>query len=263
MKLIKGTEKGFFAVLHDTARHISQCVKDNEEWYVDLGNECLYFDPSHGPNVWDYYFKQTFELKEPTTVVKDYTELVLLKDNSFRSTMNYIYSNFIILNEKTNKRMQPHYEYFDTHNVLGVHIRRTDKFILNSRGTTSQQSPVDLELFKNEIDAVEGDYDSIYLATDCQEACSYMKSIYGKKLSYNRYALRGVDSHSVHTDPWYGSGYDKGFDVLCDSIFLSKCKHLVRSSSNVSIAALYMNLNLTELNLNEKYLGDTESKVYL
>ena len=30
MKCITGTDKGFFAVANDTARHISQCIKDKE-----------------------------------------------------------------------------------------------------------------------------------------------------------------------------------------------------------------------------------------
>lgn len=265
MKLIQGNEAGFFAMSNDTARHISQCINDKEKWYVHWGSNTLYYDRQRGENVWDYYFKQTHAYKTPDSAVRDYTELILLKDNSFRSTMNYIYTNYFVLNDSTKKLIEPHFDYFARNKVLGVHIRRTDKFLINQRGTTVDHAPVDLEIFTREINEVIQDYDSIYLATDCVEACDYMKKMYGNKLIFNRDARRGFGTQSIHHDTSFSniSGYLKGLDVLIDAIYLSKCRHLIRSSSNVSIAALYMNLDLTELNLNEKYLGNTESKTYL
>jgi hypothetical protein len=265
MKLIQGNEAGFFAMSNDTARHISQCINNNEKWFVHWGSNTCYYDKNKGENVWEYYFKQPYMFEHPDSTVRDYTDLVLLKNNSFRATMNYIYSNYFVLNEQTHKLVEPHFSYFEQNKVLGVHIRRTDKFLINYRGTTPDHAPVDLELFKKEIDAVANDYDSIYLATDCTEACNFMKNTYGKKLIFNRNGNRGIGTQSIHHDSKFNniSGYLKGLDVLTDAIYLSKCKHLIRSSSNVSIAALYLNLNLTELNLNEKYLGNTESKTYL
>ena len=254
MKIIKGTEKGFFAVANDTARHISQCIQNNEEWFVGWGEETLYYDSSHGSNVWEYYFKQTYTYTEPNNVVSDYTEVV--RNGSFRETMYFIYSNFFILNEKTEKLLSTHYDFFANNNVLGVHIRRTDKFL---SGTGPNLAPVDLHLFKKEIDEVINNYDAIYLATDCAEAYQYIKNLYGKKVIANQNGNRGTGTQSIHNDYKHISGYKKGLDVLTDVIYLSKCKHLIRSSSNVSVTSLYINPELTYLNLNEKYLGDNES----
>jgi len=261
MKVIKGTDKGFFAVANDTARQISQCINNNEQWYIEWGNETLYHDPVYGNNVWEYYFKQTFKKENLHQVVQDYTELVLLKDNSFRSTMNYLYTNYFILNNEIEEKLSPSYKLFEEKNILGVHIRRTDKFLIGMYGTTQKHAPVDLELFKAEIDKIVDRYDYIYLATDCIDAVSYIKEHYGKKVIYNINAIRGNITRSVHNNFKDLSGYIKGLNVLTDVILLSKCKHLIRSSSNVSITSLYLNLDLTYLNVNEKYLNDSEKEI--
>lgn len=261
MKNIKGTDKGFFAVANDTARQISQCINSREEWFVKWGDETLYYDSKYGENVWEYYFKQPYTQQEPYQVVQDYTELVLLKNNSFRSTMNYIYKNYFILNDAVEKKLTPNYKLFEEKNVLGVHIRRTDKFLIGMYGTTQKTAPVDLELFKVEIDKIVDDYDYIYLATDCMDAVDYIKKLYSKKVIYNINAIRGNNTRSIHNNFKDLSGYIKGLNVLTDAILLSKCKHLIRSSSNVSITSLYLNLDLTYLNVNEKYLNDCEKEI--
>lgn len=255
MKIIKGTDKGFFAVANDTARHISHCLANNEKWFVGWGSETLYYDANYGENVWEYYFKQVHDYEEDNNIiVSDYTELV--KQGSFRETMHYIYKNFFILNEKVESILKDHYDLFATKKILGVHIRRTDKFL---SGTGPNLAPVDLDLFKQEIDKVIDNYDAIYLATDCSEAYQFITDLYGKKVISNVNGIRGIGTQSIHTEFRHMSGYKKGLDVLTDVIYLSKCKHLIRSSSNVSVTSLYINPELTYLNLNEKYLGDDES----
>jgi hypothetical protein len=261
MKLIKGTSKGFFGVANDTARHISQCIQNNEEWVIGWGDETLYHDSAYGDNVWEYYFEQPFKRNPPYQVVQDYTELALLKDNSFRSTMNYIYTNYFILNEGTESKISNNYKLFEDNKVLGVHIRRTDKFLVGMHGTTYRHTPVNLELFKAEIDMVIDDYDYIYLATDCTDTVKYIKELYGKKVICNINAIRGNNTISIHNNFKNVSGYIKGLNVLTDVIYLSKCKHLIRSSSNVSITSLYLNLDLTWLNVNEKYHNDSEQEI--
>jgi len=261
MKVIKGTDKGFFAVSNDTARHISQCINNNEKWFVMWGDETLYYDSARGSNVWEYYFKQIHDLKEPAQVVRDYTELVLQKGGSFRATMNHIYSNYFILNDATEQKLSPHYKVFEENNVLGVHIRRTDKFLIGMHGTTHKHAPVDLELFKAEIDKVVDSYDYIYLATDCVDAVNFIKEQYGKTVIYNVNAIRGNSTISIHNNFKDLSGYVKGLNVLTDMILLSKCRHLIRSTSNVSVTSLYLNPQLTYLNVNEKYHNDSEKEV--
>jgi hypothetical protein len=260
MKIIRGNSKGFFALSNDTARQISQCIQNKEEWYILWGPETLFYDNSKGPNVWEYYFKQTYPKPEQGVVVEGYTELAPLKD-SFRNTMYEIYSKYFLLNDKTISLLQPHIDFFTSNKVLGVHIRRTDKHRLGDYGTTTQQMPVSLDLFKEEINQVIEKYDYIFLATDCSEACNYFNNIYGKKIIFNKNGFRSSGTQSIHADRQDVTGYKKGLDVLSDMILLSNCQHLIRSSSNVSITALYLNPNLTQLNLNQKYYGDCENSI--
>jgi hypothetical protein len=261
MTKIKGCNKGFFAICNDTARQISQCIAKNKEWFIEWGEETPYYDFNSKCNVWEQYFNQTYPLKDITEVVHDYTDLVYLKDNSFRATMNFIYNNFFILNDKMSAILKPHFDLFDSKKILGVHIRRTDKFLLGHFGTTEKSAPVDLIYFKNEIDKIVDNFDYIFLATDCLEACNFIKKEYGSKVIYNIDAIRSNSTNSIHNFYKEISGYKKGQDVLIDMYLLSKCKHLIRSSSNVSITSLYLNLDLTQTNLNVKYLNDNESTI--
>lgn len=261
MTIIEGNEAGFFALCNDTARHISHCLHNNSKWFVNWGKNTLYYDKNIGENVWEYYFNSVYPRVEENNVVRDYIDLKFINGDSFRSTMNYIYSNFFILNDKVQRILEPHLTFFEEKKILGVHIRRTDKFLQNYRGTTHSQTPVDLDIFKKEIDEIVDNYNFIYLATDCNNAVEYMKSIYGAKLLYNKNCIRGNNEQGIHTGYNNISGYIKGLNVLTDMILLSKCKHLIRSSSNVSITSLYLNLKLTYLNVNEKYLNDSEKEI--
>lgn len=262
MKIIKGSDKGFFAVSNDTARHISHSVANNEEWFINWGKETPYYDSSEGENVWEYYFQQTYSLKPTNNVVSDYTDLVKLKP-TFRETMHFLYTNYFILNKKLNELLTPHFELFEEKNILGIHIRRTDKFLIGMYGTTQKTTPVDLSLFKKEIDLIHKDYEYIFLATDCNIAKDFIKNEYGSKVIFNRDAFRSSTTKSIHHSYKNISGYRKGLDILTDVFLLSKCKHLIRSSSNASVTALYLNLNLTQLNLNEKYSDDSENEILL
>lgn len=261
MKMIKGSDKGFFAVCNDTARHISHCLKNNEQWFVNWGNETLYYDSVVGNNVWEYFFEQTYRPGHPISVVNDYIDLILLKNNSFRDTMHFIYTNYFKINAKVQNILASSLEFFSTKTVLGVHIRRTDKFLVGMYGTTQKHTPVDLRLFKEEIDKIINNFEYVYLATDCQTAVQFIKDNYGKKVIFNHNAFRGDNSYSIHNNFKNVSGYKKGLDVLTDVILLSKCKHLIRSTSNVSVTSLYLNPDLTYLNLNEKYHNDSEADI--
>lgn len=261
MKIIKGADKGFFANCNDAARHISQCLINNETWYIQWGSEMPYYDDSVGNNAWEYFFKQIYNNTSTNfDAVSDYVDLVILKD-SFRKTMNFIYKNYILLNDKLINVWQLHFNFFDTHDVLGVHIRKTDKHMIGMYGTTNKTAPVDLAIFIKEIDSISNKFEYIFLATDCIETCKILKERYGQKLLLNKEAFRSNQTLSIHHNFKNISGYKKGLDVLSDAYFLSKCKHLIRSSSNVSVTALYLNLNLTFDNLNVKYYGDCENSI--
>lgn len=260
MKIIKGSDKGFFAISNDTARHISHCLQNNDKWFINWGTETPYYDANNGTNSWEYFFQQTHPYEQSNNIVSDYIDLVMLK-SSFRETMNYIYTNYFLLNAKTQTLLEPHITRFNKTDILGLHIRRTDKFLIGMYGTTQKSAPVDLKHFKDEIDKIHKDYEYIFLATDCDIAKNYIKSEYGSKVIFNRDCFRSSDTNSIHHKHKNISGYKKGLDVLIDVYLLSKCKHLIRSSSNASITALYLNLDLTQVNMNEKYSNDSEIEV--
>lgn len=258
MKIIKGTNKGFFANCSDVARHISQCIKNKERWYILWKDEMPYYDNNKGDNAWEYYFKQTHPFEDTTNIQSDCVDLHLIEP-TFRETMSFIYNNFFILNEDTQAKIDAYLDFFSQNNVLGVHIRRTDKFLIGMYGTNAMQAPVDVSIFIKEIDEIKDNFNYIYLATDCIDTATQLHNRYGQKLIFNKNAFRGNGSNSIHNNFKEISGYKKGLDVLCDTYLLAKCKHIIRSSSNVSLVSLYINKNLTQLNVNEKYLNDNES----
>jgi len=75
-------------------------------------------------------------------------------------------------------------------------------------------------------------------------------------------AFRSSGNMSIHNNFFEISGYKKGLEVLLDSLILSNCGHLIRSSSNVGAAAQFLNLNLTHTNVNELEAGDCREQEY-
>lgn len=121
---------------------------------------------------------------------------------------------------------------FDGMNVLGVHIRKTDKRL-------EQAAPHDGR-FVTAIDSYLRSFNDakIFMATDSSRTLRKFINRYGERVMYTD-CIRSDGSSAVHITG--GSGRKKGEQILIDMYLLSKCTHFIGSlSTNVSYVVLYM-----------------------
>jgi len=246
---------GFFAELTTAIRHIKKVKDNNGLVYVDWNkHNSLYYDSNYGENVWEYYFdKIDGDLDSDIDyVLNDYITINNYPNLNTRETFNKVYNNFIKLNETTKNIINDNLNLVNT-KTLGVHIRKTDKF-LGSLFNEVMAIPVDDDLVINLINEKLNNYDKLFLATDCNQTYNFFKNYYGDKMIDN-IKLRGDGHNAIHTSN-RNNGYIKGLESLIDSYILSNCGFLIRSTSNLSSFSMFLNLKLECININEIFRND-------
>jgi len=267
MKIITAENKGFYASVCDVLRHIYHCEKNKEGFRVQWGPESLYYDPSKGLNAWEYFYDQPncvydFISEDPSIEqVHGYIEIPE-KGNDFRKTMNRLINNYLVYRDDVQKYIDNLViNCFSIPNILGVHIRFTDKYNWRLYGEPESAKPIDINTYikysKQCLDASDLDY--IFLASDNIEAVNAFSTEFGERLICTN-CVRSTGNEAIHSGMKHISGKMKGISVIVDVEGLARCKHLIRSTSNVGSFAQFINLELTHTNLNEILLGDTREQ---
>lgn len=261
MILSRASQKGFFACFLDTMRHLRHCEVFKKKCFIYWGQESLYYDNQYGENVWEYYFENiNIFNNNQSGVLSDYIELFEYDNLNFRESMNYLINKYV--------KFKPFVlDIIDNlvkvdSNILGVHVRKTDKNTPHFHGENDMSLPLDNETYFNHIDDNIKYFDNIYLASDDTETIKFFIEKYGDKIIYNKDCFRSNGNISIHANYKQISGFKKGLDVLIDCLCLSRCKYLIKSTSNVSSTAQFINLNLKSLNLNEIYRSDKREQEY-
>jgi hypothetical protein len=256
MVISKSRRAGFFAELTTVIRHIKKVKDENKKIHIEWDKyNSLYYDSNFGENVWEYFFEQVdiTENEKIDYVLNDYIALHPIEQLTLRQTFNKIYMEYIKLNENTQRLINENVKLVDK-NTLGLHIRKTDKFLCDSFNEP-MALPIDDELvFKLINEKLELGYDKIFLATDCSETYNKYYEKY-KNLIINIDRIRGNGVNAIHTNN-QGSGYYKGLEALLDTYILSECGFLIRSTSNLSSFSMFININLECININEIYRND-------
>lgn len=255
MVISNSSRAGFFAELCNVLRHVKKVKEENLKIYVNWNpNNSLYYDFDYGQNVWEYYFNQ---IDGPFDTLVDYQLFSYIgmsqyENMDMRHTFNFLFNNFISFNSKTQNIINEQIKLV-TKNTLGVHIRKTDKF-LSEKFNEPMSYPVDDDLVYEIIDKKLDSFENIFLATDCQDTYNSYKKRYGNLLIDNE-RIRGVGEIAPHTSNT-SNGYKKGLESILDCYILSNCGFLVRSTSNLSSFSMFINLDLECVNINEIYRND-------
>ena len=170
-----------------------------------------------------------------------------------RETFNFVFNKYIKINTTTKNLIKDQVKFVDQ-KTLGVHIRKTDKF-LSQKFNEPMSHPVDDNLVYGLIDKKLDSFDKIFLATDCEDTYNSYKKRYGNLIIENE-RIRGRGEKAPHTSN-NSNGYKKGLESLLDCYILSNCGFLIRSTSNLSSFSMFMNLQLDCININEVYRNDT------
>jgi hypothetical protein len=248
---------GLFAEITTTIRHIKFIKDINKKIFVDWNkNNSLYYDERYGNNVWEYYFDKVDGDYDNINegCLNNYIEMKNVEGLNMRQTFNFIYNKYIRLNNKTSEIIDENIKRVDE-KTLGLHIRKTDKF-LGTQFNEPMAIPVSDELVFNLIDNEIEKFDKIFICTDCQDTYEVFKERYSNKIINNDNRIRGRGKTTIHTSD-RNNGHQKGLECLIDSYVLSSCGFLIRSTSNVSSFSMFLNLDLECININEVHRNDT------
>jgi len=256
MKIITGASCGFYCVVTWHVLRNLRKWKEIEGQKVNISlQRNVYSDFLKGSNVWEYYYKQIDKIEGTPQYIyeRDMPDLVLYPNMNIRETLGILYKKYVNYNELTQKIIAKSLSPLDQFNsILGVHIRKTDKY-----NEEPESYPIDDVDVLNVVNKAlsEKIYDKIYLATDDQETYDLFLKTYGN-LVFKIDRIRSTGDKSVHHHMPEKSGYVKGLEAILDMEALSRCKFLVRCTSNLSATSMIVKQDLECYNLNTIFRND-------
>lgn len=135
-------------------------------------------------------------------------------------------------------------KYIGSKKVLGIKYRGSDYF----KKFKNHPIPVSIEELISQVKKIYKNYDSIYLATEDQNALDEFIKTFGNQLMYDVNQERyGKDkSHVDINRNIENNAYKSGFDILSDLWILSHCSGLIGSRCGVTYYAKYFNEAFSE-----------------
>lgn len=248
--------QGFFSVFLSVINYLNLYdTHDIDGLVVDFKNNGLYYEQAYGPNSWNYYF-EPLELGSSKGAAIDYSAAIetgrvayLAEIGLSRERIAELVQKYIHIKPDIQKEVDLFVaENFNDKFVIGVHYRGTDK-ICEAAAIAHEKvsSIINGYIHDNQIK----DY-RIFVATDEEAFLAHMTQTFPDKiLSQN--CLRSSDNNPIHYfNPKKDSPYKLGKEALIDCLLLSKCNHLYRTQSCLSLVSTFFNPKLSETLLNER-----------
>lgn len=246
-----------FSILFGALCELRNCEITGEVPFVDWGGECAYYEEGSG-NCWESFFPQT-GTRDPSgrvAVVAGWDDIQPYGGMDLFSTLVTLVAKYA----RPVPRITSQADLVDVSECVGIHYRGTDK------KATQEFAGPDPEVFcAHALDACKRmGIKRVFVATDCAKALEVFRG-WASSNNLTLVCTDSIRSHNQvsihnHYGRQHGSapglyGTRKGEEVLVDAILLSRCQHLVRSPSGVSLYALLMNPRLTFECLGELYGG--------
>lgn len=268
---------GFCAMLTYALNGIRMAVRDGAIPLVYYGREAtrFFYDPSHGQNVWEYYFEPVSSIGyEQLQTALDRNELSPDRVHSFtkRQICNWHHSDLDRIATFWAKdvpddpstwmetkralgrkyvseyiRVKPSitakvdafwHDWIQSQFTIGVHIRGTDFAYAEPTSPQAYFDAIDQFLANRGTDEPY----RIFLATDQNQFVDLFRQHYGERLiAYD--CLRS----NRRRPPFKFSSespYKRGEDVLIDVLLLSRCDFLFKGAAAVGEFALWFNPSL-------------------
>ncbi len=199
----------------------------------------LYYDPAVGSNWWDYYFAPIAVGDQHATArsvgqalhdrFANRVESELTRSRAAALVARYVHvqpSAQTIIDQFVNKYWRAH--------VVGVHYRGTDKFV------DAPRVPYDIVARHIEHHLAEAGPDArIFVATDEAAFVDHMEHSFPGRI-LKRDMFRSQDGRPidvVNAD----SNHVKGLHAVVDCLLLARTHVLIRTASNLGLAATFFN----------------------
>lgn len=247
--LIYETSSGFFATVLSVIGALDFYEKGSYSGFQVKMSGGVYLDPELGPNWWNYFFEPinfgNHKARHHVFTVEEHGKFVGKANGMDRAKANYFIQKYIHVLPHIQHQVDEFVsEYFGDAFVIGVHHRGTDKVIEMPRVPFERTNSA-LQGLIDTLDENQKITFKIYVATDDAGFLEFMKEQYGDRVLYNQF-VRTTDDTPLHygNDDKYSSIYKKGEEALIDGLLLSRCNHLIRPNSSLSIASGLFNPTL-------------------
>ena len=207
---------------------------------VDFADEGLYYEAAAGPNWWEYYFEPvmiggaTEATRRTVPLWQHDTWAENVERQMTRNAAASIVRRHIRLKPAVNDQVN---EFWRAHagdgSVIGVHYRGTDKSEEARRVSYDALAAAVRHTLRGGLAAAK-----VFLATDEQACVDHMSQAFPDRL-ITRPVRRSLDGRPVHKRP--GDGFRKGEEAVTDCLLLSRGAALVRTASNLGLAAGFFN----------------------
>jgi hypothetical protein len=220
---------------------------------VNFEDHGLYYDPTHGPNWWEYYCEPIKLGNKKKGYIKRLDSFEYVYYASFAETklsredVRKLIQKYIKVKNPIQKKVDDFVsENFVGHSIISVHYRGTDKSLEAPRVPYDKVVNSVNEYIK---DKKFEDY-RIFLATDEQKFVDYMQQIFPNiVITYD--SKRSTDGKPVHLST--PNNYQVGEEALIDCLLLSRGDVLIRTSSNLSLWSSYFNPKMPVVILSNRY----------
>lgn len=255
--MIKGKpHHGLFSIVFGALREIRECELTGEVPRVEWGPECAYFESG---NSWEDIFQQVGPPdsgKSTQAVAAGWDDTPLYPGKTLFETLAILVHKYARPTQEVLERAS----LTDVSGCVGIHYRGTDK-----QATKEFHGPNPETFCAHALEACRAKGVSrVFVATDCGKALEKFKTwarAHNISLVHTT-SIRSFNERSIHDH--YGldsgnrrgtNGKEKAVQVLVDAILLSRCIHVIRSPSGVSLFSLLYNPKLTFECLGELYMG--------
>lgn len=223
-----------------------------------------YYDPAHGPNPWEYYFKPVqvlpaqagtplceMETVELAKLIADGQRVERFQDKL--SELHLLLRRFFQLNERTQAAIEAEWSKMFGHSphtagkpILGLHIRGTDRSgavgdgpeLRKRRDPIANGPDLFLPHVKEWLKANPGGL--VFVATDDSEYENIVKTKWPADIAdlvRVRDVPRGRADSIIYGHFASRGKFQEGFDCLADIVFLSRCDKILHGISDLGWAA--------------------------
>ncbi|MBI5274185.1 MAG: hypothetical protein HY860_03935 [Chlamydiales bacterium] len=241
-------------------------------YMVDFSDKGHYYDKEIGPNWWQYYFepiehksnlvKLLWPLKRTKKRMSSDKMAVFVKTVEFqmpRYRANEIIKKYIKVKPALLTEIDMFtQQHFQSHFVIGIHYRATDKTTTMQGYAEHEASFVPYAQIFATIDNYIQEHHltdyRLFVATDSEDFLNAIKKQYGPIVAYTN-SIRSIDGSPLHYNVKNVSNhyyYLQGKETVIDCILLSKCDFLIKTSSNLNLCSCFFNPNLPFISLNDR-----------
>lgn len=241
--------QGFFSVFTSVLGLLDKYdTQEYSGFSLNFANKGLYYDQKKGPNWWGYYFMPLEQgvnyQQEPRCSGQTHLHLAMhCVKNLSKERCHELITKYIQVRPYIQEKLDAFTkEHFDNHFVLGIHYRGTDK--MGSEAPKLGYEPVFTAITNYLYDSFPHIPLIIFVASDEEEFVNEIENRFPGQIVCLA-AMRSSDGRAIHYKRGTENKFKIGEEALLDCLLLSRCNHLIRTSSNLSLCATYFNPDLS------------------